>query len=78
IFTDGDLRRHFDGRENILSRKVKDVMTPSPVTISKDRLAAEAFDILRKKKIDEIPVVDGKNRPLGVLDVQDILEAGLV
>ena len=78
IFTDGDLRRHFEKGEDILTKKVRDVMTCSPVTISKDRLAAEAFDILRRKKIDELPVVDDKKRPLGILDVQDILEAGLV
>jgi len=78
IFTDGDLRRHFEKGEGVLTKKVKDVMTCSPVTISKDRLAAEAFDILRRKKIDELPVVDDKKRPLGILDVQDILEAGLV
>ena len=78
IFTDGDLRRHFEEGENVLTKKVKDVMTCSPVTISKDRLAAEALDILRRKKIDELPVVDDKKRPLGILDVQDILEAGLV
>lgn len=78
IFTDGDLRRHFEKGGDVLMSKVCDVMTCSPVTISKDRLAAEAFDILRRKKIDELPVVDDKKRPLGVLDVQDILEAGLV
>jgi len=78
IFTDGDLRRHFEKGEKVLTSKVKDVMTCSPVTISKDRLAAEAFDILRKKKIDEMPVVDEQGRPLGILDVQDILDAGLV
>ncbi len=78
IFTDGDLRRNFEQGADIRTAKVKDVMTCSPVTISKDRLAAEAFDVLRRKKIDEIPVVDDKNRPLGILDVQDILEAGLV
>jgi len=78
IFTDGDLRRHFDGKVNIASRKIKDVMTKSPTTIKKDRLAAEAFQILRSKKIDEIPVIDEKGRPVGLLDVQDILKAGLI
>ena len=53
-------------------------MTKSPTAIKKDRLAAEAFQILRSKKIDEIPVVDEKGRPIGLLDVQDILKAGLV
>ncbi|MDP8299032.1 MAG: KpsF/GutQ family sugar-phosphate isomerase [Candidatus Tantalella remota] len=78
IFTDGDLRRCFEEGEGLLNRKVKEVMTKSPITITQERLAAEAFDILRDKEIDEIPVVDGKGHPVGILDVQDILKAGLV
>ncbi len=78
IFTDGDLRRHFEEGKDLLHSKVCNVMTKAPVTITKDRLAAEAFDILRSKKIDELPVVDEKGKPNGLLDVQDILKAGLV
>ncbi len=78
IFTDGDLRRHFDKGRDLHKVKVADIMTKGPVTITADRLAAEAFDILRRKKIDELPVVDEKGRPVGLLDVQDILKAGLV
>ncbi len=78
IFTDGDLRRHLSGKANIANKKIKEIMTKSPVTIKRDRLAAEALQILRSKKIDEIPVVDSKLRPVGLLDVQDILKAGLV
>jgi len=78
IFTDGDLRRHFDEGGDLLNCKVERVMTKSPVTITQDRLAAEAFKILTAKKIDEIPVVDSKKKPIGILDVQDILEAGLI
>lgn len=78
IFTDGDLRRHFDTGRELLKLTVSEVMTKNPKTITADRLAAEAFDILREKKIDELPVVDLKGRPVGLLDVQDILKAGLV
>ena len=78
IFTDGDLRRHFDEKGDLLNRKVGEVMTKDPVTIESDRLAAEAFEILRDRKIDEIPVVDRKGKLQGILDVQDILKAGLV
>ncbi len=78
IFTDGDLRRHIEVGEGLLNCKVNDVMTKDPVTIMSSRLAAEAFEILRDKHIDEIPVVDDKGRPVGLLDVQDILKAGLV
>lgn len=78
IFTDGDLRRNVERMPDIIQKKVKDVMTKNPTTINKDKLAAEAFDILRSKRIDELPVVDDKKRPIGLLDVQDILKAGLV
>ncbi len=78
IFTDGDLRRHFDSGEDLINSKVGDVMTAGPYTINAGRLAAEAFEILRDKRIDEIPVVDKNGRLEGLLDVQDLLKAGLV
>jgi len=78
IFTDGDLRRHLETDRGLIERKVKEVMTRNPTVIKKEKLAAEAFDILRSKKIDEIPVVDDKRRPIGLIDVQDLLKAGLV
>ena len=78
IFTDGDLRRHLESEPRLIEKKVRDVMTKNPTAITKDRLAAEAFDILRSKKIDELPVVDAKKCPIGLVDVQDLLKAGLV
>jgi arabinose-5-phosphate isomerase len=78
IFTDGDLRRHLGRDEKLTRRKIKEVMTKNPIVVNKGMLAAEAFRILREKKIDEIPVVDKKKRPVGLLDVQDLLKAGLV
>lgn len=78
IFTDGDLRRHLESDPGLIDRKVKDVMTKNPTVIKKDKLAAEAFEILRSKKIDELPVVDERKRPVGLVDVQDLLKAGLV
>jgi arabinose-5-phosphate isomerase len=78
IFTDGDLRRHLERDANLTLKKVKDAMTKNPIAISKDRLAVEAMRILEEKKIDEIPVVDNRKRPIGLLDVQDCLRAGLV
>ena len=78
IFTDGDLRRRLKDGEIVLSFSVDKLMTRNPVTIGPDRLAAEALEILRSKRIDEVPVVDPKRRPIGLLDVQDLLKAGLV
>jgi len=78
IFTDGDLRRHLETDASLSRRKVKEVMTKNPVTILPEKLAVEALRILEERKIDELPVVDKKGRPVGLLDVQDVLRAGLV
>ncbi|MFA5145409.1 MAG: KpsF/GutQ family sugar-phosphate isomerase [Candidatus Omnitrophota bacterium] len=78
IFTDGDLRRHLGIDENLPRRRIKEVMTRNPACVDKEMLAAEAMRILREKKIDEVPVVDKHRRPVGLLDVQDLLKAGLV
>ncbi len=78
IFTDGDLRRHLEEDPNLAAKRVSEVMTKSPRTISKDKLAAEALRILKENRIDELPVVDGRGRPAGMLDIQDLLKAGLV
>jgi arabinose-5-phosphate isomerase len=78
LFTDGDLRRHLETDAALLSRKVKDVMTKNPTTISKNQLAAEALRIMEDRKFDELPVVDPKGKLVGLLDVQDLLRAGLV
>ena len=78
IFTDGDLRRHLEADPNLSVRRVKEVMTKNPMTVGPEMLAAEAMRILKDKKIDEVPVVDKRHLPVGLLDVQDILKAGVV
>lgn len=78
IFTDGDLRRHLGIDRDLPRRRIKEVMTRNPTVVDKDMLAAEAMRILQQKRIDEVPVVDRKMRPVGLLDVQDLLRAGLV
>ncbi len=78
IFTDGDLRRHLEKDLDISKTKIKEVMTSKPVVITKDRLAVEALRLLKEKKIDEVPVVDEQRRPIGLVDVQDLLKTGLI
>ncbi len=79
IFTDGDLRRLFLKHDpDVLKKKIKEVMTKNPVVVKEDDLASHALKILESKKIDEVPVVDKKGRCVGMLDVQDLISAGLV
>ena len=78
IFTDGDLRRALGRDPRLVSGRIADVMTRSPRTIGPDRLADEAARILREKKIDELPVVNERGEPVGMLDIQDLLDVGAV
>jgi arabinose-5-phosphate isomerase len=73
IFTDGDLRRCLQQkREGFFDACIGDVMTVYPKSIVQDRLAAEAFRVLQKNQIDQLPVVDGDGKAVGLIDVQDL------
>ena len=76
FFTDGDLRRHLENGISFLHCCVKEVMTRSPKVIHAHCLVAEAYKILKDHKIDQLPVVDDSNKPIGIIDVQDLLEVG--
>ena len=78
IFTDGDLRRNLERYSNLLRKKVKDVMTKNPIVVKDDDLASQALKVLEVKKIDEVPVVDKNYHPVGMLDVQDLIAAGIL
>lgn len=72
IFTHGDFARHFPGTPDIGTRAVGDFMTRSPVTISGDKLAAEVLKVLEHHRIDDLVVVGDDNRPIGLVDSQDL------
>jgi arabinose-5-phosphate isomerase len=78
IFTDGDLRRLVQQDDVDFTRSVSAVMGRSPRTIGPDDLAVTAAEILREGQIDQLPVVDSDGRPVGLLDVQDLLSARLL
>jgi arabinose-5-phosphate isomerase len=74
IFSDGDLRRLITGNDgSALSKTMADVMTRSPKRISENALASEAMALMRPFRIDELPVVDDQDRPVGLIDVQDLV-----
>ena len=79
FFTDGDFRRHYSGgKMDAAKDPIEKYMTRSPLTIAPGKLAAEALALMRERQFDELPVVDGENRVVGMLDVQDLLSAGQI
>jgi arabinose-5-phosphate isomerase len=73
LFTDGDLRRMIESGAHDLQITVEHVMTKGPKTVSPDLYVTEAAGVLREHAIDQVPVVDESDRPIGLLDVQDLL-----
>ncbi|MFI3186480.1 MAG: KpsF/GutQ family sugar-phosphate isomerase [Methylococcaceae bacterium] len=78
IFTDGDLRRMLGKNLDIHKTAITEVMTPNCAVITKDILAAEAMQIMEKKKINALLVVDDQHRAIGALNMHDLITAGIV
>ena len=79
IITDADLRRLATKHgQEAFDFKAGDVMTADCKRIRADALAAEATALFHKYRIDELPVVDANNRPVGLIDVQDIVTIKIV
>ena len=78
IFTDGDLRRTLDREIDIRNASIDAVMTPHGKTARADMLAAEALKIMEDHKISALVVVDKEDRPVGALNMHDLLRAGVM
>jgi arabinose-5-phosphate isomerase len=81
LFTDGDFRVLMQREQDwaaVMRRPITQVMTLRPTTISPDALAAEAARIMQSRQFDNLPVVDGQGRAVGMLDIQDLIRAGIV
>ncbi|MBI5387017.1 MAG: KpsF/GutQ family sugar-phosphate isomerase [Verrucomicrobia bacterium] len=72
VFTDGDLRRHMAADEHVLSKPLAAVMTRNPVRVRDDALAVEALKVFNERNIDDLIVVNSKNYPVGLVDLQDL------
>jgi arabinose-5-phosphate isomerase len=77
-FTDGDFRRLAPQDSSILTKSVGEVMTKRPHVLSPQTKMGEAAQLLRRYRCDNMPVVDGKGRPIGLLDERDLLAEGLL
>lgn len=74
IFTDSDLARLLEaGRDTAIDLPLADVMTRSPACVTAGELLPVACDLLSRRKISELPVVDQAGKPLGLIDITDIV-----
>ncbi|SDH60529.1 KpsF/GutQ family sugar-phosphate isomerase [Halanaerobium congolense] len=78
IITDGDIRRHLEESPDLLYKKAGEIMTVNPKTIHKNKLAAEALKVMQDNEIEDLPVVNENAEPLGLINFQDLLKAGVL
>ena len=78
VFTDGDLRRALDRQIDVHSARVAEVMTRNCKTITPGALAAEALQMMQHYRINALPVVDAAGILAGVLNMHDLLRAGVL
>jgi arabinose-5-phosphate isomerase len=79
IFTDADLRRLLAGDDPaVLDQPIEAVMTRDPRRIHAGELASSALATFTELRIDELPVVDADEKPVGIIDVQDMVQLKLL
>lgn len=78
IFTDGDLRRVLDDRIDIHKTQIQQIMTPNSITAKPEMLAAEVLTLMQKHKISSLFVTDTYGKPIGAINMQLLLQAGII
>lgn len=71
IITDRDLRGVLD-QPNLL---IESVMTPQPITISEDATVESAAQIIRRRKVNALPVISKDDKIVGIITVTDLMDA---
>ena len=77
IITDGDLRRMLEKNVSLEKIIAKDIMSANPKTISQNELAVDALDLMRKKNISQLLVVDDK-KYAGIIHLHDLVREGII
>ena len=78
IFTDADFRRLMRIDDKGMSRTISQVMTKHPKHLTTDDLVRDAVALTRERRLDEIPVLDADGKPVGLVDVQDLIAMKVV
>lgn len=78
VFTDGDLRRTLDRNLDIQTTQIDQVMTKNCQLGSADQLAAECLEMMQRLRINALPITGPDKKLIGVINMHDLLAAGVV
>lgn len=75
LFTDSDLARLFERRNpQAFDRPIREVMTKTPLSLRSGQRVLDALAILRQFQVSEIPVLDDEGKPIGLVDITDLVD----
>jgi arabinose-5-phosphate isomerase len=78
VITDGDLRRNIERITEARDLLASEIMSVNPQCIEAEAMAVAAAEHMQRHKIQGLVVVDAEQRPIGALNFQDLLQAGVV
>jgi len=78
IYTHGDFVRGYQKNSNIGNERLGDVMTRNPISVRDGKLAVEDLMGGTFTIIEDLIVSDKQNKPIGLIDVQDLTKLKLL
>ena len=78
IFTDGDLRRWVERGVDLRDKTAQDVMHAHPATIAADALAVDAVELMERRKITSVLVIDAAGQLCGAVNTNDLMRAKVI
>lgn len=78
IFTDGDLRRWVERGVDLRDKTAQDVMHAHPTTIAAHALAVDAVELMERRQITSVLVVDADGRLCGAVNTNDLMRAKVI
>jgi arabinose-5-phosphate isomerase len=78
IFTDGDLRRWVERGVDLRDKTAQDVMHANPATIAADALAVDAVELMERRKITSVLVIDAEGQLCGAVNTNDLMRAKVI
>jgi arabinose-5-phosphate isomerase len=75
IFTDSDLARLLETHDaSVMERPIAEFMTKRPLVLAAESRVRDAVDLMRDRHVSEIPVIDAAGRPMGIVDITDLMD----
>ena len=78
VFTDGDLRRIFELKIDWQNSNIGEVIKGGCISANSQMLAAEALKLMEDKKINGLLVTDDQGQLIGAMNMQSLLQAGVL